>query len=78
MTTVTQRLTDWSQTRAGSTTPARCLTWHRPLLLLIVLMAATLLVSLAGLVVDDRTLLGAPLWAKPFKFKCPSCSTPWP
>ena len=38
MTAMTRRLTEWSQTQAGSTTPARSLTWHRPLLLLIVLM----------------------------------------
>jgi hypothetical protein len=69
MTTISERLTDWSRTQAGSTRPTHsALTWHRPLLLLIVLMAVTILVSLAGLVVDDRTLLGAPLWAKPFKF----------
>lgn len=69
MTTMTQRLTDWNQNQAGSTAAARnSLTWHRPLLVLIMLMAATMLVSVGGLVVDDRILLGAPLWAKPFKF----------
>ncbi|MFI8964297.1 hypothetical protein ACIGO8_19520 [Streptomyces sp. NPDC053493] len=31
-------------------------------------MAALALVSAGGLVLDDRVLLGAPIWAKPFKF----------
>ncbi len=42
--------------------------WHRPLLLFSAAMAATALVSAVGLVVDDRVLVGAPIWAKPFKF----------
>jgi hypothetical protein len=32
------------------------------------LMAAMAVVSLGGLVLDDRILLGAPIWLKPFKF----------
>lgn len=39
-----------------------------PLLVLIVLMAATLLVALVGLVVDARVITGAPAWLKPAKF----------
>ncbi|WBO69274.1 hypothetical protein [Streptomyces camelliae] len=41
-------------------------------------MAVTALMSAVGLVVDDRVLVGAPVWAKPFKFSvsfvayCPS------
>ncbi len=31
-------------------------------------MAVTAVVSAVGLVVDDRVLVGAPVWAKPFKF----------
>ncbi|MGY5002397.1 hypothetical protein [Streptomyces griseus] len=31
-------------------------------------MAALAVVSAVGLVVDDRVLVGAPIWAKPFKF----------
>ncbi|MFD4222988.1 hypothetical protein [Streptomyces griseus] len=31
-------------------------------------MAALAVVSAVGLVVDDRALVGAPIWAKPFKF----------
>lgn len=41
---------------------------HRPLLLLTVLMAGTAVVSLAGLLVDDRLITGAPAWMKPLKF----------
>ncbi|MBP2322756.1 hypothetical protein JOF56_003141 [Kibdelosporangium banguiense] len=43
-------------------------TWHRPLLVLTALMAATLLLSVGGLLFDDRVLRGEPLWLKPFKF----------
>ncbi len=42
--------------------------WHRPLVVLSFLMALWALVSAVGLVVDDRVLVGAPIWAKPFKF----------
>ncbi|MGW0523716.1 hypothetical protein [Crossiella sp. NPDC003009] len=42
--------------------------WHRPLLVCSAAMAALALVSLAGLACDERTVLGAPLWLKPFKF----------
>lgn len=41
---------------------------HRPLLLLATVMAAVAAVALVGLLVDDRTITGIPLWAKPFKF----------
>ncbi|MCY7288379.1 MAG: hypothetical protein LH624_09055 [Cryobacterium sp.] len=44
------------------------LIWHRPLLVASAAMAALVLVCLAGLVVDPRTLTGAPIWAKPLKF----------
>ncbi|MFD1146329.1 hypothetical protein [Saccharothrix hoggarensis] len=46
----------------------RFLRWHPPLMLFALLMGVVTLVSLAGLVVDDRTLIGAPIWFKPFKF----------
>ena len=46
----------------------RALTWHRPLLALAVVMAIMTLVSIVGLLVDQRELVGAPVWAKPFKF----------
>ncbi|POH67749.1 hypothetical protein C3B59_06810 [Cryobacterium zongtaii] len=42
--------------------------WHRPLLWLAVAMAVVAAGALVGLVVDPRTLTGAPLWAKPLKF----------
>ncbi|MEU7280677.1 hypothetical protein AB0A69_18095 [Streptomyces sp. NPDC045431] len=41
---------------------------HRPLLLLSAAMALLAGVSAVGLVIDDRVLAGAPVWAKPFKF----------
>ncbi|MGQ4596625.1 hypothetical protein [Nocardia sp. R6R-6] len=44
------------------------LSWHRPLMLLAVAMTALAGWSLAGLVVDDRTLTGLPIWAKSGKF----------
>jgi len=41
---------------------------HRPLFLLAAAMAAVAAVAFVGLLVDDRTITGIPLWAKPFKF----------
>ncbi|RSM74602.1 hypothetical protein DMH04_39800 [Kibdelosporangium aridum] len=43
-------------------------TWHRPLLMLAVLNVATLVLSVGGLLFDDRVLIGDPIWQKPFKF----------
>ncbi|MGY0499725.1 hypothetical protein ACWZHB_14670 [Nocardia sp. FBN12] len=42
--------------------------WHGPLLLNSALMAALVLVSMVGMVVDDRLLLGESVWLKPAKF----------
>ncbi|MBW5425112.1 hypothetical protein GKQ77_26730 [Streptomyces sp. BG9H] len=42
--------------------------WHRPLVLFSASMAVVAVVSAVGLVVDDRVLVGAPIWAKPLKF----------
>ncbi|MBG0829561.1 hypothetical protein HS041_17480 [Planomonospora sp. ID67723] len=42
--------------------------WHRPLVLCSGLMAVLAAVSLGGLLFDDRTLDGMPVWAKPLKF----------
>nr|WP_103531935.1 hypothetical protein [Streptomyces sp. SM11] len=42
--------------------------WHRPLVVFSAAMAAFAVVSAVGLVIDDRVLVGAPIWAKPFKF----------
>lgn len=42
--------------------------WHRALLLFSALMAVMTVVAALGLVLDDRTLLGAPIWLKPLKF----------
>ncbi|MEV4516664.1 hypothetical protein AB0K00_47900 [Dactylosporangium sp. NPDC049525] len=44
------------------------LRWHRPLLVLAAVMVLLVLVSLAGLLVDDRRLLGVSVWLKPLKF----------
>ncbi|MFJ8435011.1 hypothetical protein ACIQ9P_27290 [Kitasatospora sp. NPDC094019] len=41
---------------------------HRPLVLLAAAMAALALLSAVGLAVDDRILVGEPIWLKPFKF----------
>lgn len=42
--------------------------WHRPLVALAAAMAVVGLVAAVGLIVDQRELLGAPIWAKPLKF----------
>jgi hypothetical protein len=42
--------------------------WHRPLMLFAALMAVTGVVSAGGLLLDDRILLGSPIWLKPLKF----------
>jgi hypothetical protein len=41
---------------------------HRPLLATGAIMAALTAVSLAGLLLDDRILVGVPIWIKPLKF----------
>lgn len=46
----------------------RALAWHPPLMLLAGLMAACAAVSLVGLWLDPKTILGAPAWAKPLRF----------
>jgi len=43
-------------------------TWHRPLLWVAIAMAVLAIVSVIGLLVDPRTVMGAPSWAKPLKF----------
>jgi hypothetical protein len=42
--------------------------WHRPLLLVAAVTAPFVVISLAGMLLDDRVLVGAPIWFKPFKF----------
>ena len=42
--------------------------WHRPLLVLGILLAVLAVVTLVGRLVDDRELLGVNLWEKPLKF----------
>ncbi|GAA1040393.1 hypothetical protein GCM10009557_61530 [Virgisporangium ochraceum] len=41
---------------------------HRPLAVTAVAMAGLAAVAAAGMVLDDRHLLGLPIWTKPFKF----------
>ncbi|MFI2781757.1 hypothetical protein [Streptomyces sp. ALB3] len=43
-------------------------TWHRPLLLFAASMLLLSVVAAVGILVDDRVVGGAPIWAKPFKF----------
>ncbi|MBG6057948.1 hypothetical protein RCH16_001146 [Cryobacterium sp. MP_M5] len=57
-----------TQSSSPSWPSPRTVTWHRPLLWLALAMAAVTLVGVVGLLVDPRTLTGAPLWAKPLKF----------
>jgi len=42
--------------------------WHAPLAWFAASMAVLAVVSAVGMGVDDRTLVGAPIWAKPLKF----------
>src|ERR1700712_4372496 len=42
--------------------------WNRPLLALTGAMLLLTLVCAVGLLLDPRTLLGRPIWAKPLKF----------
>jgi hypothetical protein len=42
--------------------------WHRPLLLVAAVTAPFVAISLAGMLLDGRVLVGAPIWLKPFKF----------
>lgn len=46
----------------------RAFAWHRPLMVLAALMIVCAVVSVVGLLVDPREILGAPAWAKPLKF----------
>ncbi|GLY94412.1 hypothetical protein [Actinoplanes sp. NBRC 103695] len=46
----------------------RAATWHRPLMILVAAMAILTVVTAVGVFTDDRELLGAPIWLKPFKF----------
>jgi len=46
----------------------QALRWHPPLMIFALAMAALIPVTLVGLVVDDRILVGSPIWLKPFKF----------
>jgi hypothetical protein len=54
--------------RVLSAITARTAGWNRPMLVTTWAMVPIVLVSLVGLVVDDRILVGAPIWLKPLKF----------
>jgi hypothetical protein len=47
---------------------ARAQRWHRPLMLFTAAMVVLAVVAVGGLLFDHRTLGGAPIWLKPFKF----------
>lgn len=47
---------------------ARMRTWHRPSLWFAAAMAVATVLTIAAMLIDRRTLLGAPVWAKLFKF----------
>ncbi|WP_341715783.1 hypothetical protein QQG74_17200 [Micromonospora sp. FIMYZ51] len=42
--------------------------WHRPLMVFVWAMAGLAVVSAVGVFADERVLVGAPIWLKPFKF----------
>jgi hypothetical protein len=42
--------------------------WHRPLVYFSALMVVMTVVSTAGVLFDDRLLVGVPIWLKPLKF----------
>lgn len=60
------RPSSWSVPPWGASAPWR--SWHRPLVLISVAMVVMAVASAVGLIADDRVLVGAPIWAKPFKF----------
>ncbi|WP_439376695.1 hypothetical protein [Amycolatopsis lexingtonensis] len=42
--------------------------WHRPSAVFAAVLGAIAVLCVAAMLVDQRTLAGAPIWAKPFKF----------
>lgn len=53
---------------AATLPTARMRTWHRPSLWFAAAMGVATVLTVAAMLIDHRTLLGAPVWAKPFKF----------
>src|SRR3954451_14830731 len=51
-----------------TTTLRQAVRWHPPLMYFAGSMSVLAVVALGGLVLDDRVLVGAPIWLKPFKF----------
>ena len=50
------------------TTIGQAYRWHRPLMAFAGAMAILAVVATVGVFVDDRTLVGVPIWTKPLKF----------
>jgi len=46
----------------------KALDWHKPLMLFTLAMVALVPITGLAMLVDDRTIDGAPIWFKPFKF----------
>jgi hypothetical protein len=57
-----------SSRRSPDRLPPSWHSWHRPLVLFAAAMTVMTVVSAVGLMVDDRVLVGAAIWFKPFKF----------
>lgn len=47
--------------------------WHRPLLIVAGLMLLCAAISVVGMMVDPRVILGMPAWAKPLEFSLSIC-----
>src|SRR5690606_14980053 len=55
-------------TRTWSAAVARAVRWHPPLMLFAAIMAVLAVLATVGMFVDDREILGDPVWLKPWKF----------
>lgn len=60
---------------ANAGVPELARSGHAPLLAFAALNVGTLAVAATGLLLDDRTVLGAPAWLKPLSSRCRSSST---
>lgn len=65
---MTRTLSSIGRARARMQVPLRLVRLHPPLMVLVATMLLLIAVSAAGLVLDDRILLGVPIWIKPMKF----------
>jgi hypothetical protein len=64
----TQNTIAEARSTAGGPPRVARMRWHGPLMALAAAMAVTGVISVIGLILDDRELVGAPIWGKPFKF----------